>query len=49
MALQVGDKVPEFTIIPGPGESMTSSELFAKGPTALHFYVFDHTGSMEGG
>ena len=50
MALNVGDKVPEFSIIPGAGEAAVSgAELFAKGPTALHFYVFDFTGSPEGG
>ncbi len=49
MALQVGEKVPEFRIIRGPGDAVSSSELFADGPTVLHFYVFDFTGSPEGG
>ena len=49
MALQVGDKVPEFRIITGPGDSATSTELLAAGPLALHFYIFDFTGSLEGG
>jgi peroxiredoxin len=49
MALQVGDRVPEFSVITGPGETATSGELFAMGPTVIHFYIFDFTGSMEGG
>lgn len=49
MTLQVGDTVPEFSVITGPGETATGSELFALGPTAIHFYIFDFTGSLEGG
>lgn len=49
MALAVGDIVPDFTSIIRPGETVSSAELFAAGPTAIHFYVFDFTGSMEGG
>lgn len=49
MGLQVGDKVPDFRIFNGPGNMVSSSELFAAGPTALHFHVFDFTGTPEGG
>jgi hypothetical protein len=49
MTPDVGDVVPAFTVLRGPGESVGSAELFTEGPTALHFYIFDFTGSPEGG
>lgn len=49
MALAVGDPVPRFSLFRGFKDVVGSDELFAGGPTLLTFYVFDFTGSPEGG
>lgn len=49
MALQVGDTVPPFTLHRAFQEVVTSSELFAGGPTAIHFWPFSFSGNAERG
>ncbi len=45
----VRDRVPEFSVFRGFKDPIGSGELFAAGPTLVHFYVFDFSGSPEGG
>lgn len=49
MDLRPGDKIPEFTVWRAFKEPVTAAELFADGPTLVQFYIFDFTGSPEGG
>jgi peroxiredoxin len=49
MALQVGDTVPRFTLHQSFGEVVASSDLFAEGPTAIHFWPFSFSGNAERG
>jgi hypothetical protein len=44
-----GDRVPDFSVFRAFKDPVESAELFADGPTLVHFYVFDFTGSPEGG
>ena len=44
-----GDLVPEFSVHRRTRELVTLSELVADGPAVFHFYIFDFTGSDEGG
>ena len=37
-ALKVGDKAPDFTLPNAKGESVTLSDLLAKGPAVVAFY-----------
>ena len=37
-ALKVGDKVPDFTLPNARGESVTLSDVLAKGPAVIAFY-----------
>ena len=37
-ALKVGDKVPDFTLPNARGESVTLSDVLAKGPAVVAFY-----------
>jgi hypothetical protein len=45
----VGDRVPEFSVFRGFKDPVGSRELFEGGPTLVHFYVFDFSGSPKGG
>lgn len=45
----VGDRVTEFSVFRAFKDPVGSAELFADGPTLVHFYVFDFSGSPEGG
>ena len=47
--LAVGDRVPEFSVFRAFKDPVGSRELFAEGPTVVHFYIFDFSGSPEGG
>ena len=47
--ISAGDRVPEFNVFRGFKDPVGSRELFAGGPTLVHFYVFDFSGSPEGG
>jgi peroxiredoxin len=47
--LAVGDRVPDFSVHRRIGELASLTELLADGPAVFHFYVFDFTGSAEGG
>ncbi len=38
-AVKVGDKAPEFTLPDTSGSPVTLSQLLAKGPVILAFYV----------
>jgi len=40
--LEVGDAAPDFTLRRTFQESVNLSELLAKGPVLLLFYVFDY-------
>lgn len=44
MALQVGDRAPDFTLRRTFDESVQLSEVVLRGPVVLHFYVFDYGG-----
>jgi peroxiredoxin len=44
MGLQVGVRAPDFTLRRTFDESVQLSELVARGPVVLHFYVFDYGG-----
>jgi peroxiredoxin len=39
--LNVGDKVPDFTLSSSTGEKVTLSQQLAKGPVVLAWYLFD--------
>ena len=39
--LNVGDKVPDFTLPSSTGEKVTLSQQLAKGPVVLAWYLFD--------
>ena len=45
----VGDRVPEFSVFREFKDPIASPELFEGGPTLVHFYVFDFSGSPTGG
>jgi glutaredoxin-dependent peroxiredoxin len=45
----VGEKVPPFTLVRAVGDTVSSDELFAAGPTLIHFFPFAFTGSVEKG
>ena len=47
--LAVGDRVPEFSVFRAFKDPVGSRELFTEGPTVVHFYIFDFSGSPEGG
>ena len=47
--LVVGQIVPEFTVQRRIRQPVSLSELVAQGPAVLHVYIFDFTGSHEGG
>jgi peroxiredoxin len=47
--LAVGQVVPEFTVQRRIREPVSLSELVAERPAVLHVYIFDFTGSHEGG
>jgi len=49
VTLVVGDRVPEFGVFRAFKDPVEGRELFADGPTLVHFYVFDFSGSPEGG
>ena len=49
MSLEAGDRVPESSAFRGLKDPIGSRELLAEGPTLAHFYVFDLSGSPEGG
>ena len=49
MAIAVGERVPEFTVIRSIGDVPSSSDLWSEGPAAFHFWAFDFSGSEEGG
>jgi hypothetical protein len=49
VSLEAGDRVPEFSVFRGFKDPIGSRELLAEGPTLVHFYVFDFSGSPEGG
>lgn len=40
-ALSVGDRAPDFTLPHTIDQSVTLSDLLARSPILLHFYVFD--------
>ncbi len=44
MALQVGDRAPDFQLRRTFDESVSLSDLVARGPAIVHFYVFDYGG-----
>jgi hypothetical protein len=45
----VGQIVPEFAVQRRIRQPVTLSELVSEGPALLHVYIFDFTGSLEGG
>jgi peroxiredoxin len=47
--LAVGEVVPEFTVKRRIGQPVSLSELVAERPAVLHVYIFDFSGSQEGG
>jgi hypothetical protein len=49
MALAPGDRVPSFAVLRKHGDAVQSDELWPGGPTVVLFYVFDFSGSDEGG
>jgi hypothetical protein len=49
MALASGDLVPDFAVLRRHGEPVRGGKLWPAGPTAVLFYVFDFSGSLEGG
>jgi peroxiredoxin len=49
LELAVGQIVPEFTVQRRILQPVTLSELVAEQPAVLHVYIFDFTGSDEGG
>lgn len=49
MPLAEGAPVPNFSVLRGPtGDPVTGQELWADGPVAFHFYVFDFSGGGQG-
>lgn len=42
--VDVGDRAPDFTLRRTFEESVSLSELRARGPVLVHFYVFDFGG-----
>lgn len=44
MALQVGDRAPDFELRRTFDESVHLAELLERGPVVVHFYVFDYGG-----
>ena len=49
LTLAVGQIVPEFAVLRRILQPVTLSELVAERPAVLHVYIFDFTGSDEGG
>jgi len=47
--LEVGQIVPEFAVQRRIRQPVSLSELVAEGPAVLHVYIFDFTGSHDGG
>ena len=47
--LAVGQIVPEFAVQRRIRQPVSLSELVAERPAVLHVYIFDFTGSHEGG
>jgi len=47
--LAVGQIVPEFAVQRRIRQPVSLSELVAERPAVLHVYIFDFTGSLEGG
>jgi glutaredoxin-dependent peroxiredoxin len=45
----VGEKVAPFRLVRAVGDTVSSDELFAAGPTLIHFFPFAFTGSVEKG
>jgi thioredoxin-dependent peroxiredoxin len=43
VAVQVGDKAPDFTLSSQMGDEVTLSEFFAKNNVDLYFYPKDET------
>ena len=39
--LQAGDRVPDATVLLGPGEPLTFLDLVDDGPKLVVFYLFD--------
>jgi peroxiredoxin len=46
---EIGSKVPSFSLIRATRDVVSSDELFAEGPTVVHFFPFAFTGSFEKG
>jgi peroxiredoxin len=46
---EIGSKVEPFRLVRAVGEVVTSDELIAGGPLALHFFPFAFTGSFAAG
>ena len=44
MALQVGDRAPDFELRRTFDESISLAQLLSSGPAVVHFYVFDYGG-----
>ena len=47
--IAVGRIVPEFVVQRRIREPVSLSDLVAERPALLHVYIFDFTGSLEGG
>jgi peroxiredoxin len=45
----VGEKLRDFTVIRGIGDVVTSKQLFAAGPTVVHFFPFAFSGGEHAG
>jgi hypothetical protein len=45
----VGQIVAEFVVLRRIRQPVSLSELVSEGPALLHVYIFDFTGSHEGG
>lgn len=42
--LNIGDKAPDFVLRRTFEEHVRLSDLYARGPVLVHFYVFDYGG-----
>jgi hypothetical protein len=49
MAIGVNERVPDFVVLRALQDVAESRDLFAEGPTVVHFYILDFTGQADAG
>jgi peroxiredoxin len=49
VAIGVGEALPDFAVLRALEDVVASVDLFASGPTVLHFYILDFTGRADAG